>query len=151
MFRHGFIWRLLLSLLLVAVLAVGGVALYRAGFAQGYQAAALTAGTSGQATAPAVPYYGVAPWGYGPGWGFPFFFPFAPLLGFGFLLLVFLLIGGIFRGGRRFAGPYGHGPGHWGYGGPDPRWGRAWGYEGQEQPKPQPEKGAGPGNAAPQG
>lgn len=146
MFRHGFVWRLLLSLLLVGVLAVGGVALYRAGFAQGYQAAALAAGATGHTVTPIAPFYGVSPWGYGPGWGFPFFFPFAPLLGIGFFLLVLFLIGGIFRGGRRFAGPYGHGPGYWGYGGPGPRWG----HEGQEQPKPQPEKGEGPGNAAPQ-
>jgi len=55
MFRFGFFWRLLLALLLVGVLAAGGMALFRAGWAQGYQTGALSAAPSGSEVAPRAP------------------------------------------------------------------------------------------------
>lgn len=148
MFRNGFLWRFLLALVLLAVIASGGVALYRIGWAQGYQAGALSVNAPGaaQGAAPQAPgpYYGY-PYHYGPGFGFPFFFfPFGPLLGIGFFLLVIFLIRGIFRplGWRRWGyGPYGpHGP--WGYGPYGPRPGE----EGQPQ---QPAQGEEPGQKQP--
>ena len=39
--RRGFFVRFILSLLLVAVLVIGGLVLYRAGWSQGYQAGLL--------------------------------------------------------------------------------------------------------------
>lgn len=145
MFRHGFVWRLIATLLFVGLLVAGGFALFRAGFAQGYQVAALTAkaGSTGS-TAPAVPgagmmpFYGMYPrYGFGPGFGFPgFFSPFRFLFGIGFFFLMLFLVGGFIRmmvfGSfmrRRWAaagqpgnwehGPWGHGPwrsGPWGQG-----------------------------------
>jgi hypothetical protein len=116
MYRHGVIWRILAAVLLVGFLTVGGVALYRAGWANGYQAAALASASGGQSGTSPAPLYGTyGPGFFWPGFGFPFFFfPFGPLLGFGFLLLVFFLISRLFFrpwGWRRWGGPYG--PGDW--------------------------------------
>ncbi len=130
MFRGGFLVRIFLTLLLVGLLVAGGVALYRFGWAQGYQAGALIAAgstsgqgsTPGQAAPPAPYYYPYAPWFYGrpfigPGFGF---FPFFPLFGLGFFLIVFFLVGGLFRvwGYRRWHG--GPGPGYWHHEGEQP-------------------------------
>jgi hypothetical protein len=126
MFRFGFLWRFLLALLLLGLLVAGGSALYRAGFAQGYQAAALAANSSGSTGTPGLPVQGYYPYPYfWPGYGYPGFFPFGPLLGIGFFLLVFFLIGGLFRGfaGRHWAGHTGHGD--WGHG-PEGSWAREW-------------------------
>ncbi len=101
MFGRGVFFRIFVALLLLGVLTAGGVALYRAGWAQGYQAGALAAHSGGSGATPQVPYYGYPPLGFYPGFGFPFFFPFGPLLGFGFFLLFFFLIGGLFRFGWR--------------------------------------------------
>ncbi len=132
MFRFGFFWRLILALLLVGVLAASGMALFRAGWAQGYQTGALSAAPSGSEVAPRPPLY----YPY-PGYGFyPFFAPFGcfPIIGLFFLLL--FLFGGLFRpwGMRRW---YGH-PGYsdWGHG-PVPPWAKEW----HERHHPQPEKG----------
>jgi len=140
MFRTGILWRFILVLVLLGVLAGGGLVLYRAGFDQGYQTAALTAGSSGSETAPQPPY-GVYPPGYlWRGYGhFGFFHPFGWFFGIGFFLLVFFLFGGLFRlwGWRRWGSGPGH-PGYWGYG-PHPGW------YGQQPPAPG-EKPAEPGS-----
>ena len=125
MFRYGFLWRFVLALILLGLLVAGGTALYRAGLAQGYQAAALAANSSGSAVAPNLPAQGNYPYPYfWPGYGYHSFFPFGPLLGIGFFLLVFFLIGGLFRG---FAWRhYGHpGRGDWGQG-PGAGWAKEW-------------------------
>ncbi len=129
MFRGGFLLRILLALLLVGLLAAGGVALYRLGWAQGYQAGALAtaSSTTGQGNTPnqvvpPAPYYFYGPWFYGrgfygPGFGF---FPFFPLFGLGFFLIVFFLVGGLFRmwSFRRWYG--GPGSGYWRHEGEQP-------------------------------
>ncbi len=134
MFRFGWIARFLLTLLLVAVIIGGGYSLYRFGWAQGYQAGAVTVAAPNQGTTPQspAPYYGFPPYHfYGPGYGFPFFFPFFPLVGIGFFLLFFFLIGSLFRFGAYR---------HWhGYGGPG--WGRPEEKQGPDQPQ-------GPGQTA---
>lgn len=117
MFRRGGFLRFLLILAMLGVLVAGGAGLYRAGWMQGYQAAALTAaaptaGQSGSQAAPASPYY-YGPWMYGPHfWGPGFgFFPFFPFFGIGFFILMLFVFGGLFRliAFRRWAG----GPHHW--------------------------------------
>ena len=126
MFRQGILWRFLLALVILGVLTAGGSALFRAGWTQGYQAAALEANANGSGgTAPALPYGGYFPYRFGPGYG-PFFAPFGLFFGFGFFLVVFFLIGGIFRlgGWRRWGGYYG--PGDWGHGHPAPPWAQEW-------------------------
>lgn len=118
MFRFGFFGRLLLALLIVGFLLAGGTALYRFGWAQGYQVGALATNTGSQAGAPQAPYYGFYPpmrfWPGYPG----FLSPFWPFLGIGFFLLFFFLVGGLFRfwGWRRWGGYYGPGPWGPGYG-----------------------------------
>jgi hypothetical protein len=125
MFRFGFLFRFLLALLLIGVLVGGGMALYRSGWAQGYQTGAVTAAGQSQGaqvapSAPAVPgpYYAYPPFAYGYGYGFHPFFPFGPLLGIGFFLLFFFVIGGLFRFGmhRHWAAGGQGGPGGWGFG-----------------------------------
>ncbi len=111
MFRYGFLWRFLLTLLVVGFLVAGGFGLYRLGWAQGYQAGAVVSQGNSSGQPPQLPYYGYPPYAYG--FGFPyFFFPFGPLLGIGFFLLFFFLIGGLFRlgGWRRWRGDGGRGP-----------------------------------------
>lgn len=119
MFRGGsIVLRILFTLILIGLLAAGGVLLYRAGYAQGYQAAALVA-QSANGAAPQAPQ--LAPYGYlyppylWPGYGFHFFSPFPILFGIGFILLFFFLVGGIFRAfaWRRWAGH--PGMGGWGH------------------------------------
>ena len=133
MFRFGFLFRFLLALLIIGGLVAGGVAIYRLGYAQGYQTSALLSNKTTAPAAPVAPYYGypIMPY-FWPGFGFPFFFP---LLGIGFFLFFFFIIGGLFRFGMHRRWAHGSGPGHWeGHGGP-------WGWEGREHPKEQTEKG----------
>lgn len=123
MFRQNVLWRLLFTLLLVAVLVVGGVYLYRIAWSQGYQAAALAAGGTGKTVAPQAPYFGMFPYApYWPGYGFPFFFnPFGLIAGIFAFFFIFFVIRSLFfiawgprhwgRGWRRGYGPYGpYGP-----------------------------------------
>ncbi len=133
MFRQGIWWRVLLSLLLVALIIGGGIALFRVAWLQGYQAGIVAAGAAGKSAVPATPFYGFYPYGpFGYGFGFPFFFnPFGLLIGIFFFFLFFALIRGIFFRGwgwRRWGGRYygrGYGPyGPWeahhpGEGGPN--------------------------------
>jgi hypothetical protein len=120
MYRGGFLLRFVFTLVIIGLLAAGGVALYRFGWGQGYQTAALTAAsaigqdTGGAQVAPPPPYYGYGPWlyrphwfGYGPGFGF---FPFFPLFGIGFFLILLFLFGGLFRRWAWGPGPYRWGP-----------------------------------------
>jgi hypothetical protein len=119
MFRGGILMRIVFALLIIGVLSAGTVGLYRMGYAQGYQTAAITAqaddqgsGTEGGRVAPWA--YGPMGYGYGPHWGPGFgFFPFFPFIGLGFFLLFLFLIGGLFRGMayRRWGGGPGWGPG----------------------------------------
>ncbi|MBN1259480.1 MAG: hypothetical protein JXB35_02265 [Anaerolineae bacterium] len=118
--RYG--WRILLAVLAVALLIGGGVALYQAGWAQGFTAGQLEDTGEEGLSFPAIPFMHAHR---------PFRFVPFPLLGFrflfplGLLLLVIAILGGIAR--RRwwaraahFCGPrspYGappHGP--WRYG-----------------------------------
>ncbi len=111
MYRFGFL-RFFLLLLLVGAIVAGGIALYNAGWSNGYAAGVLSAGPAGTDTGPAArlpyayyPVYG--PWGGGFG-----FFPFGWLFGLGFFLFFFFVIGSLFRlfGWRRWAHGQGHGP-----------------------------------------
>ena len=150
MFRFGILWRILMALVIIALLAAAGVTLYRTGFAQGYQTALVAAGKAGSGTpAPQLPYYGYPPYGFYPGFGFHGFFPFfGPLIGIGFFLLIFFLISGLFRFAfrRRWAdrGDWGYGPGYWGHG----PYGWHHGPEGQDPNNPQSPKGQGPTQSA---
>jgi len=135
MFRFGFIFRFLLALLVIGGLVAGGVAIYRTGWAQGYQtgvALSTKAGAPAVPAVPVVPYYGYPYMPYGPGYGYGF--SFFPLVGIGFFLLFIFFIGGLFRFGMHRHWAHG-GAGHWeGRGGP-------WGWEGKEHGKGPGEKG----------
>ncbi len=117
MFRFGFLGRIVVALLLIGLLVGGGVTLYRAGFAQGYQTGALSVQAGGNPATPQTPFSGGVPpyyYYYWPHYGFPGFFPpFGLFFGIGLFLLFLFLIGGLFRGfgwrGRH--GYYGYGPG----------------------------------------
>ncbi len=133
MFRFGFLFRLLLALLIIGGLVAGGVAIYRLGWAQGYQTSVLLSSKTGapaQPALPAVPYYGypMMPYYYGPHFGFPFL----PLIGIGFFLFFLFIIGGLFRFGmhRRWA-QAGYGP--WGWHDKEPGKGQA--EKSEETPK----------------
>ena len=119
--RRGFIIRFILALVLIAVLALGSIALFRGGWAQGYQAGVIAASSTEGENLPVLPFYGgLVRQPYLPGFGFPVL---ACFLGIGFFMLVFLLIGGIFRPWRWAAYPYHKG---WGYGRKRPPWAREW-------------------------
>ena len=151
MFRFGFLWRILMIMVIIALLAGAGVATYRSGFAQGYQTALITAGKAGSGTIPQLPYV-YPPFGFHPWLGFPGFFPFfGALVGIGFFLLIFFLISGAFHFAfsRHWAkrGEWGHGPygpGPWGYG----PYGWRHDMEDKESAGPQAQKGAGPAQSA---
>jgi hypothetical protein len=130
-------WRIALTLLFVGLLIAGGVALYRSGWSQGYQAGVIAAGAvegTAELSPGQLPYYPVVPFAYGPHFGYPgFFSPFSVFLWIGFFLLLFFLIGGLFRafswrrwGGWKGGPAYSGHPGHGGGYGPPPPWGRDW-------------------------
>ncbi len=93
MFRRRGLVGLVATLFLVAVIVIGGVSLYRAGFSQGYLSAASVAGGEQAAPLPGSPALGF----YAP---YPGFFTWGPLfgllLGGGFLLFLVLGIGRFF-------------------------------------------------------
>jgi hypothetical protein len=132
MFRFGFVWRLLFALLVIGVLVAGGTALFRAGWAQGYQVGALATAPGGSGNAPALPYY-YPPYAFYPPFGFHPFGLFGLVFGF---FLIFFLFGGLFRflGWRHWAGHTGYGD--WSQGSVPP-WAKEW----HERHHPQPEKG----------
>ena len=114
--RGFWVFRVLAALLLIGALAAAGIMLYQAGQAQGYaMGLAAESSAAGQALTPDRMYPG---WGYGGGFGRPFFFfPFG--LFFCLIpLLFFFLFGGLFRAfaWRGHPGAWGPGPGghgHW--------------------------------------
>lgn len=99
-----FVFRILLAIILIAVLAGVGVFIYNAGVAQGLAAGSGPSAPEGQAVP--YPFYGwphFRPWGFG-------FFPFGFIFPLFFGLLIIWLISGLFFRGWR-----GHGRGHyWG-------------------------------------
>jgi hypothetical protein len=113
MFRRTILWRILLTLVLIAVLVGGGIALYRLAWTQGYQTGVVAMGGTDKSITPQAPYFGIYP--YTPFWpvyGFPYFFnPFGLLFGIGFFLLILFLIRGLFFrpwGWRHWSGPEEH-------------------------------------------
>lgn len=120
MSKSWFLVRALVALIVIGLLVVGGLAIYRTGWSQGYAAGQLAVEGEEVATTP-YPHYG---FGYV---GRPFgFAPF--LLGAGLLFLLLVAVGQLFRllawkkvmaGGpwppmamhwHRFHGPVSHGP-----------------------------------------
>jgi len=140
MFRFGFLFRFLFALLLIGLLAVGGMALFRSGYTQGYQVGALAASAASKGTTPPLPAYGYPPMGLYPGYGYPMYgSPFGLFFGIGLFVLFLFMIGGIFRmmAWRHWAGAHGSefkGP-DFGPGGPP--WHRHW----HEYSVSHPEKG----------
>jgi hypothetical protein len=135
MSRGSIVFRVVGILVLIAVLAVAGSFVYRAGYTQGVaQSPAVATAISGQPgqviPAPYPPMYGYYP---GP-WHHPFFgfFPFGCFFGFFLIFLFFGALRMIFFPrwyGRRHWHHHGHGP--WG----GPSWERGEGSEKQEQGK----------------
>jgi hypothetical protein len=114
------IWKLIFALIIIAGLAVGGIALYQMGFTHGAMTN-LTLPESGQY--PLVPF-GHLPlgWHSGPRMGLLGFFPLLCFGGFFFLVLMFGF--GFMARKRAWMHHYGPGfhPGHWKQSGPPP-WG----------------------------
>lgn len=116
--RRGFFVRFILFLLLLAVLTIGGMALYRVGWSQGYQTGLLVESSELGEALPMTPYFGgLARGPFYPGVGFPFF---GLCFGIGFIFLIIFLVGGIFRpwGRRHWMGYSRHGK--WNRGTPPP-------------------------------
>lgn len=123
MYRRGIVVRMLLAITLVIVLVGGGVAVYRTGWAQGYQAGTVISSDEGVESVPLAPQFrGQLYRPFYPGFGFPFF---GLCLGIGFIFMIMFLIGGIFKpwGRRRWAGHPRHGK--WEHG-PMPPWAKDW-------------------------
>ena len=124
MYRGGIVVRIVLAITLVVVMVGGGMALYRAGWAQGYQAGTFISSGEGIESVPMVPQFrGLRQQPFMPGFGFPFF---GLCLGIGFIFLVLFLVGGLMKpwGRRRWAGyPYYHSK--WEHG-PMPPWAKDW-------------------------
>jgi len=122
--RKGFFVRFILSLLLVAVLVIGGIVLYRVGWSQGYQTGLLVESGALSESIPTVPYFGgLARQPFMPGMGFPFL---GLCLGIGFIFLIMFLVGGLLKPwGRRHWAGYSH-PGKWTHGLTPPPWVEAW-------------------------
>jgi len=122
--RRSFIVRFILSLLLVAVLVIGGMVLYRVGWSQGYQAGALLESGALGESFPMVPYFGgLARQPFMPGMGFPFL---GLCLGIGFIFVIMVLVGGLLRPwSRRRWGWHPH-HGDWAHGPMPPPWAKDW-------------------------
>ena len=123
MYRRGIVVRIVLAITLLVVLVGGGMAVYRAGWAQGYQAGTFISSGEGIESLPVVPQFrGLPQQPFMPGFGFPFF---GLCLGIGFIFLVLFLVGGLLKpwGRRRWAGyPY---HGNWEHC-PMPPWAKDW-------------------------
>lgn len=118
MYRRRFFIRFVLALVLIALLFVGGMFVYRVGWSQGYQAAALL--TESELAEPGLLIPQFRGLGYGPymfGFGMPFF---GLCLGIGFIFLFMFLLGAIIK-------PWGWRSHHrhW-KGGPVPPWAKDW-------------------------
>jgi hypothetical protein len=119
MSKGWFVWRIVATVILVGLLAAGGIAIHRLGWAQGYAAGQLEAGEGAAQLPGAFPGFGH------PGWHFGFhpFFGAGLILTVGLGLLMLALVGKLVRlwvwgsVGRRWTMP------------PrpmDPRWARRW-------------------------
>jgi hypothetical protein len=144
MSKTWFVVRVLTTLVVIGLLIIGGFAIHRIGWSQGYVAGQLAAGGEEGAAAPYAPYSFGHPGRY---FGFaPFPFGAGLFLTVGLLILLLIGIGRIFRfwAWRMTGGPQGqywHRP-H----GPMPRW--CWGWEKPfeertERTEPEAETGAG--------
>jgi hypothetical protein len=103
--------RVIATILLVAVLAIGGGIIATTAYQAGLNTAVTTAGDGATVVTPVVHTYG-----YGYGWH-PFGWIFGFLATLFFLFVVFALLRAIFwRGGRRGGGPGWGGGGWYGYG-----------------------------------
>jgi hypothetical protein len=122
--RRGIVVRIVLAITLAVVMVGGGMALYRAGWAQGYQAGTFISSGEGIESVPMESQFrGLRQQPFMPGFGTPFF---GLCLGIGFIFLVLFLVGGLLKpwGRRRWAGhPYHHGK--WEHG-PMPPWAKDW-------------------------
>ncbi len=111
MFRNGILWRIILAIILVALLAIVGYGVYRLGYAQGYQAARVAFTGGGRSGIRPLPFFGGLPnYGFRPGVRFPFFFSFfVPFFWIGIILLVFFAIRALIRpwSGQHSASPIG--------------------------------------------
>ena len=121
MFRNGFLFRLIGVVLLLGLIAAGGIMVFKAGEARGIvQAPAVAtaiskAAESGQ-VAPVPPMMYGQPYGYGYGFGYRHHFnPFGAICGsiiflfffFGFLKMIFF--SRMRHGGHHMHGPWGKG------------------------------------------
>jgi hypothetical protein len=102
MIVRRFFFSFIFAILIIALIAGAGFALYRAGMSAGYLAAQSTL-VSPNGAAPNTPVVPIPPgWYYGP--GYPFLSPFHPLLGFfGFLIIIAFILFPIFGFIRFFA------------------------------------------------
>jgi hypothetical protein len=124
MYRRGIVVRIVLAITLLVVLVGGGIAVYRIGWGQGYQAGTFIPSGEGIESLPVVPQFrSLAQRPFMPGFGFPFF---GLCFGIGFIFLVLFLVGGLLKpwGRRRWAGhPHQHD--QWDHG-PIPPWVKDW-------------------------
>lgn len=124
MYRRGIVVRIVLAITLLVVMVGGGMALYRAGWGQGYQAGTFISSSEGIESLPIAPHFrGLRQQPFMLGFGFPFF---GLCLGIGFIFMIMFLIGGLLKpwGRRRWAGhPYHYGK--WEHG-PMPPWAKDW-------------------------
>ena len=139
--KSRFIWRAIFALVFIGILTLGGISLYRIGFADG----AMTTITIPEGSESLMMPYAHRPlgWHYGPRVGLLGLFP---LLCFGFFFFLMLMCGFGFMARRRACKHYGPGsyPEHWKHHGP---WGP--GHPSWEQAQPETETESPPAEADP--
>ena len=123
MYSRGVIFRIILAILLLAVLTAGGLAVYRAGWGQGYLAGSTVGTSEGLEPGLLVPgFRGHLYQPIYPGFGFPFF---GFCLGLGLIFLIMFLVGGLLKPWRRRGLASHPHYGKWEYG-PIPPWAKEW-------------------------
>ena len=147
MFRKLSVWKVVATLIVIAVLVAGGVTIFRAGYAYGYAADSSSIEDQSEMVFP--PSFAPYRRSFRPHPGFMPFFPILGLIfGGGLLLMLIFGIGGLFRF-RAWHLAGGPGVGMWGGGQRDPRramqyWaaGCPWGWDWQppEDKQAAPEK-----------
>ena len=96
MFRKISLWKVVLTLIVIALLVAGGAAIFRAGYAYGY--AADSSSIEGQSEMVFPPNFALSGRSFRPHPGFMPFFPILGLIfGGGLLLMLLFGIGGLFR------------------------------------------------------